>query len=78
MKKSDSSGGPNPSELITNQIANSGLARQAVRPAAKTVLDAAPGSREWKGTAVWTHKGLSAAPGYSDHVKLNFFKGGSE
>jgi len=79
MKKSDSSGGPNPSELITNQIAELGDWRgKLLARLRKIVLDAAPGIKEeWKwGTAVWTHKGLVCSAGvFKDHVKLNFFKG---
>jgi len=79
MKKSDSSGGPNPSELITNQLAELGDWRgKLLARLRKIVLDAAPGIKEeWKwGTAVWTHKGLVCSAGvFKDHVKLNFFKG---
>ena len=61
MKKSVSSGGPNPSELITNQIAELGDWRgKLLARLRKVVLEAAPEiTEEWKwGTAVWTHKGL--------------------
>lgn len=81
MKKSDSSGGPNPSELITNQIAELADWRgKLLARLRKLVLEASPGiTEEWKwGTAVWTHKGLVCSAGvFKDHVKLNFFKGAS-
>ena len=81
MKKTSASGGLNPSELITNQIAE--LADWRGRLLARLrelVLDAAPQiTEEWKwGTAVWTHKGLVCSAGvFQDHVKLNFFQGAS-
>jgi hypothetical protein len=79
MKKPESSGGPNPSELITNQIAELGDWRgKLLARLRKVVLDSAPGiTEEWKwGTAVWTHEGLVCSAGvFKDHVKLNFFKG---
>jgi len=81
MKKSGSSGGPNPSKLITNQIAELGDWRgKLLARLRETVLGAAPEiTEEWKwGTAVWTHKGLVCSAGvFKDHVKLNFFKGAS-
>jgi len=46
----------------------------------KLIKDAAPQlAEEWKwGTPVWAHKGNVVAIGaFSDHVKLNFFKGAS-
>ena len=81
MKKTSASGGPNPSELITNQIAVLADWRgKLLARLRKIVLDSAPGiTEEWKwGTAVWTHKGLVCSAGvFKDHVKLNFFKGAS-
>ena len=81
MKKTSASGGPNPSELITNQIAVLADWRgKLLGRLRKIVLDSAPGiTEEWKwGTAVWTHKGLVCSAGvFKDHVKLNFFKGAS-
>src|SRR3990172_13328031 len=79
MKKTSASGGPNPSELITNQIAELGDWRgKLLARLRKIVLNSAPGiTEEWKwGTGVWTHKGLVCSAGvFKDHVKLNFFKG---
>src|SRR3989304_1368667 len=81
MKRTSVGGGLNPSELITNQIAEledwRGKLYARLR---KLVLEASPGiTEEWKwGTAVWTHKGLVCSAGvFKDHVKLNFFKGAS-
>ena len=81
MKKTSVGGGLNPSDLITNQIAEledwRGKLYARLR---KLVLEASPGiTEEWKwGTAVWTHKGLVCSDGvFKDHVKLNFFKGAS-
>ena len=79
MKKTSASGGPNPSELITNQIAELGDWRgKLLARLRKIVLNSAPGiTEEWKwGTGVWTHKGMVCSAGvFKDHVKLNFFKG---
>lgn len=79
MIKPDSTGGPSPSQLITNHIAElddwRGVMLAQLR---KLILEAVPGiTEEWKwGTAVWTHKGLvCAASAFKGHVKLNFFKG---
>lgn len=81
MAKSDSGGGPSPSELITNQIATLGDWRgRMLDRLRKLILEAAPDiTEEWKwGTAVWAHKGLVCSAGaFKDHVKLNFFKGAS-
>ena len=80
-KKSASRGGPNPSQLITNQIGELGDWRGTfLARLRKVILEAAPGiTEEWKwGTAVWTHKGLvCGAAAFKNHVKLNFFKGAS-
>jgi len=79
VKKTSASGGPNPSELITNQIAELGDWRgKLLARLRKIVLNSAPGiTEEWKwGTGVWTHKGMVCSAGvFKDHVKLNFFKG---
>ena len=81
MKKTSASGGPNPSELITNQIAELGDWRgKLLARLRKIVLNSAPGiTEEWKwGTGVWTRKGLVCSAGvFQDHVKLNFFQGAS-
>ncbi len=81
MKKADSGGGPSPSQLISNQIAELGDWRGGqLAQLRKLVLEADPEiTEEWKwGTAVWTHKGLVCSAGtFKDHVKLNFFKGAS-
>jgi hypothetical protein len=79
MKKAPTKGGPNASQLITNQTAELGDWRgQVLAQLRKVILDAAPDlTEEWKwGTAVWTNKGLVCSAGaFKDHVKLNFFKG---
>ena len=81
MKKANSSGGPSPSELINNQIAELGDWRgKMLARLRKAILEAAPEiTEEWKwGTAVWTQEGLICSAGaFKDHVKLNFFKGAS-
>lgn len=81
MKKLASRGGPNPSQLITNQIGELGDWRGTVLARLRQmILEAAPGiTEEWKwGSAVWTHKGLVCSAGaFKNHVKLNFFKGAS-
>ena len=81
MKKTSSKATLNPSQLITNQIAEltdwRGKILERLR---KLILEAAPDiTEEWKwNTAVWTHKGLVCSAGaFKDHVKLNFFKGAS-
>ena len=81
MKKADTGGSANPSELIGNQIAELGDWRgKRLAELRKLILEAAPDiTEEWKwGTAVWTQKGLVCSAGaFKDHVKLNFFKGAS-
>ena len=81
MKNAPSGGGPNASQLITNQIAALGDWRgQMLARLRELILAAEPGiTEEWKwGTGVWTNNGLVCAAGaFKDHVKLNFFKGAS-
>jgi hypothetical protein len=79
MDKADSSGELNPSQRITNQIADLGDWRgRMLAQLRKVIIKAAPGMvEEWKwDTAVWSYKGLVCSAGvFKDHVKLNFFKG---
>ncbi len=81
MKKADSTDGLNPSQLITNQIAElAGWRGKMLARLRKLILEADPGlTEEWKwGTAVWSHKGNVVAVGaFKDHLKINFFKGAS-
>jgi hypothetical protein len=81
MKKTDSRGGPSPSQLITNQIADLGDWRGKMLARLREVILQADSdiTEEWKwSTAVWTHNGLVCSAGaFKDHVKLNFFKGAS-
>jgi hypothetical protein len=81
MKKTDSTDGLTPSQLITNQIAELADWRgKLLARLRKLILEADPDiTEEWKwGTAVWSHKGNVVAIGaFKDHVKLNFFKGAS-
>lgn len=81
MKKATSTDGPTPSQLITNQIAELADWRgKMLARLRKLILEAIPGiAEEWKwGTAVWSKKGLVCSAGaFTDHVKLNFFKGAS-
>ena len=81
MKKADSTDGLNPSQLITNQIAELADWRgKMLARLRKLILEADSDiTEEWKwGTAVWSHKGNVLAVGaFKDHVKLNFFKGAS-
>ena len=71
----------NPSQLITNQIAELADWRgKVLARLRKLILEAAPGiTEEWKwGTAVWSQQGLVCSAGvFKEHVKLNFFKGAS-
>lgn len=71
----------NPSQLITNQIAELADWRgKMLARLRKLIHEADPDiTEEWKwDTAVWTHKGnVCAAGAFKDHVKLNFFKGAS-
>ena len=79
MKKSDTKEGVNPSQQITNQIAELGDWRgEMMARLRKLVLKAAPGlTEEWKwGTAVWSQNGnVVAINAFKDHVKVIFFKG---
>jgi hypothetical protein len=79
MDKSPVESGTNPSQLISNQIAELGDWRGALMAQLRTViLEAAPGmTEEWKwGTAGWSCKGMVCSAGaFKDHVKLNFLKG---
>ena len=81
MKKAPSGGGPNASQLITDQIAGLGDWRgKVLTRLRKVIIEAAPDiTEEWKWrTAVWTNKGLVCSAGaFKDHLKLNFFKGAS-
>lgn len=81
MKQTGSKAGPNPSQRITQQIAELGGWRGSLLARLrKAILAADPGlSEEWKwGTAVWTRQGLVCSAGaFQDHVKVNFFKGAS-
>jgi hypothetical protein len=81
MKKAGTPGSSNPSQLITNMIAELGDWRgELLARLRKLILDSAPDiTEEWKwDTPVWTHKGLVCSAGaFKDHVKLNFFKGAS-
>ena len=81
MKRAGTQGSSNPSQLITNLIAELGDWRgKLLARLRKLILESAPEiTEEWKwGTAVWTHEGLVCSAGaFKDHVKLNFFKGAS-
>jgi hypothetical protein len=81
MKNAGARGSSNPSQLITNMIAELGDWRgELLARLRKLILDSAPDiTEEWKwDTPVWTHKGLVCSAGaFKDHVKLNFFKGAS-
>ncbi len=81
MSKPESKKAANPSQLITNQIAELGDWRASIYARLRKVInDAVPGmTEEWKwNTAVWDYHGLVCAVGaFKDHVKLNFFKGAS-
>jgi hypothetical protein len=81
MTKTDSKDALSASQHITNQIAGlpdwRGKLLERLR---KLILAAAPDIvEEWKwDTAVWSHEGLVCSAGaFSDHLKLNFFKGAS-
>jgi hypothetical protein len=69
----------NPSQLITNHIAELGDWRgEMLARLRKLILEADPEIvEEWKwDTPVWSHKGNVVAFGaFKDHAKLNFFKG---
>ncbi len=80
MKKSDLGPGPNPSELISQRIAELGdwrgetLARmrQLIQEADPDVVE----EWKWRGTPVWSHNGiLCTGETYKDKVKLTFAKG---
>ena len=81
MTKARSNTLMNPSELITQQIADLPDWRgQLFARLRQLILEAAPDIKEeWKwDTAVWSHKGLVCAVGaFKDHLKVNFFKGAS-
>jgi hypothetical protein len=81
MKKTSSKAAPNPSQLITNQIAGlTDWRGKILARLRKLILETDPDiTEEWKwNTAVWTHEGLVCSAGaFKDHVKLNFFKGAS-
>jgi hypothetical protein len=79
MKKPESKDSQTPSQLITNQIAELADWRgKMLAQLRKLIHKADPDiTEEWKwGTAVWSDKGLVCSAGaFTDHVKLNFFKG---
>jgi hypothetical protein len=81
MKRTETQCSSNPSQLITNLIADLGDWRgKLLARLRKLILESDPDiTEEWKwGTAVWTHEGLVCSAGaFKDHVKLNFFKGAS-
>jgi hypothetical protein len=81
MKNAGIQGPSNPSQLITDSIADLGDWRgKLLARLRKLILESDPDiTEEWKwGTAVWTHKGLVCSAGaFKDHVKLNFFRGAS-
>ncbi len=69
------------SELISNQISSLADWRgEMLARLRRLILEDAPDiTEEWKwGTAVWSQRGMVCSAGaFSDHVKLNFFKGAS-
>ena len=79
MKTTDSKASP--SQQITGFIAGLPDWRgKQLTMLRKLIKDAAPElAEDWKwGTPVWAHNGNVVAIGaFSDHVKLNFFKGAS-
>jgi hypothetical protein len=81
MQPAPSKDGLNPSQLITNHIAELADWRgHMLARLRELILEADPDiSEEWKwDTPVWSHKGNVVAIGsFKDHVKLNFFKGAS-
>jgi hypothetical protein len=81
MKNAGARGSSNPSQLITDSIAELGDWRgKLLARLRKLILESDPDiTEEWKwDTPVWTHKGLVCSAGaFKDHVKLNFFKGAS-
>jgi len=81
VKKIRARDGMTPSRLISNQIAELADWRgKMLARLRKLILETAPDiTEEWKwGTGVWTQNGLVCSAGaFTDHVKLNFFKGAS-
>jgi len=81
MRKTGSRVGLEPSQLITNRIAELGDWRgKMLSQLRKVILEANPElTEEWKwNTAVWTRHGFVCSAGaFKDHVKLNFFNGAS-
>ena len=81
MKKATSKDVLTPAQHITNHIAELADWRgELIARLRKLIHEADPDvTEEWKwGTPVWSHKGnVCAAGAFSDHVKLNFFKGAS-
>ena len=79
MKKTDTKDELDPSQRITQHIADLGDWRgKMLERLRKIVIAAVPGIvEEWKwDTPVWSQKGNVVAAGvFKDHVKLNFFKG---
>jgi hypothetical protein len=81
VKKPETHSASKASKQITAYIASFGDWRGAVLTSLrKTIRAASPDlTEEWKwGSPVWTSNGLvCAASAFKDHVKVNFFKGGS-
>src|SRR5947208_3101218 len=81
MKEAGPTTGMNPSQRLTTYIASLADWRGPLLARLRTlILDADPDMvEEWKwDTPVWSPKGNVVAIGaFTDHVKLNFFKGAS-
>jgi hypothetical protein len=82
MKKSSSTGGQPPSELIDKRIAELGDWRgQTLGRMRKLIKEADPQVVEewkWMGTPVWSHDGIiCTGESYKAVVKLTFLKGAS-
>ena len=82
MKKSGSTEGQSPSELIENKIAELGGWRGETLSRLRTLIkEAAPDVVEewkWMGTPVWSHDGIiCTGESYKSIVKLTFAKGAS-
>ena len=82
MKKSDSTEGQSPSELIDKRIAELGDWRgETLRRMRKLIKEEDPDVVEewkWMGTPVWSHDGIiCTGESYKSVVKLTFAKGAS-
>lgn len=82
MKKADAEGGPSPSALIDQRIAELGDWRgQTLARMRALIQDAVPDVVEawkWMGTPVWEHAGIiCTGESYKGVVKLTFAKGAS-